>query len=224
MTAQEHSQLTQAIGSESLPLQRAGNLSTAEAAAQPGSLAPRLGALLLVLLVAVFALGDYALPFSDQGRHLWVDLWWTAAALFTGLRCFATARVLDHNNHAAKAWTMFGWGCMAWAAGMLVWDYRELIVNDITPFPALSDVGYLAFALLFAVGVLLYRPRAPSGPFALMEFSQLGIFIACIVAVHTVILYAPLTELEQPLLYLMTALAYPVLYMALLIHSVVSLW
>ena len=223
MTSQERSQLTQAIGSESLPLQRAGNLSTAEAAAQPGSSPPRLGALLLVLLVAVFALGDYALPFRDQGRHLWVDLWWTAAALLTGLRCFATARVLDHNNHAGKAWTMFGWGCMTWAAGMVAWDYRELIMKDITPFPALSDVGYLGFALLFAVGVLLYRPRAPSVPFALMEFSQLGIFIACIVAVHTVILYAPLTELEQPVVYLITALAYPVLYTALLIHSVVSL-
>src|SRR3569832_642362 len=88
MTSQERSQLTQAIGSESLPLQRAGNLSTAEAAAQPGSSPPRLGALLLVLLVAVFALGDYALPFRDQGRHLWVVFWWSVAALLTGFCCF----------------------------------------------------------------------------------------------------------------------------------------
>src|SRR3569832_3005915 len=74
MTSQERSQLTQAIGSESLPLQREGNLYTAEAAAQPGSSPPRLGVLLLVLLVAVFALGDYALFFCVFGCFLWVVL------------------------------------------------------------------------------------------------------------------------------------------------------
>lgn len=177
---------------------------------------------LLALTVVTFAVGAYALPLSKEARYLWVDGFWTLVSLLTGLRCFATARSLESDER--KAWWMFGWGCIAWFLGMLIWDYYELVLGELTPFPALSDVGFLGAAFFFAAGVLFYRAKAPSAPFALMEFSQVGIFIACLIAAHIVILYGPLTELDEPPVYWLTALAYPVLYVALMVYAVASTW
>lgn len=182
----------------------------------------KLHALLLVLLVVMFALGIYVPPFDQETRHVWVDLIWTFTSLLTGQRCFAAARALD--GSARKAWWMFGWGCVAWFGGMLIWDYYELVMGFVTPFPSTADLGFLSFALFFAVGVLFYRPKAPNAPFALMEFSQFGILISCMVAVHIVVMYGPLTDIDQPTSYRAVALAYPILYMALLVHVLASLW
>src|SRR3569833_2629994 len=77
-----------------------------------------------------------------------------------------------------------GRGCLAWFGGMLAWDYYELVLGFVTPFPSVADLGFLSFALFFAVGVLFYRPKAPNVPFALMEFSLFGILISCMLAAH----------------------------------------
>jgi len=182
----------------------------------------KLHALLLILLVAMFALGAYVLPLDQATRHVWVDFIWTFASLLTGQRCLAVARSLG--GSARRAWRMFGWGCLAWFGGMLAWDYYELVLGFVTPFPSVADLGFLSFALFFAVGVLFYRPKAPNVPFALMEFSQFGILISCMVAAHIVVMYGPLAELDQPASYRAVALTYPIVYMALLVHGLASLW
>ncbi|MBI3576074.1 MAG: PAS domain S-box protein, partial [Gammaproteobacteria bacterium] len=176
----------------------------------------------LIALLAVFSIGHYLVPLSPIARLWWADSFWTAAALLAAVRCFVTAR--HRSGHRRQAWRLFALGCLAWFGGMLMWDYMELIAGRITPFPAPSDFGYLLFVPFFSAGLLLYRTESPGTSFRLFDLSQLGVFVACIVIVHIVLFYQSALDLKQPTLYLVTALAYPVLYMTLLVQAVAHLW
>ncbi len=180
----------------------------------------RFRGLMLAGIVILFVLGDYILPLTQEQRHWWANVFWTMTSLLAMLRCFAVARGLS--GQWRKAWFLFGAGCASWFLGMLVWDYRELVLGEVTPFPALSDIGFLLFAPLFAAGLFSYRAGNTGLSFRLMEFSQLGIFTLCIIAAHVVVFYDPLLLQGQGALYIVTALAYPVLYMALLVQGMAS--
>src|SRR3569832_2904998 len=93
----------------------------------------KLHALLLILLVAMFALGAYVLPLEQATRHVWVDFIWTFASLLTGQRCLAVARTLG--GSARRARRMFGWGCHAWIGGLQARDYYEHDLGFVTPYP-----------------------------------------------------------------------------------------
>ncbi len=185
-------------------------------------LAPRPVAMTLIGVVVLFIVGDYVLPFSQEARHWWTDAFWTAMSLAAALRCFAVARALS--GRLSLAWWMFGAGCFAWFVGMVVWNYLELVVGELTPFPALSDIGFLLLAPFAAAGLFYYRAEKRSAQFTLMEFSQFGIFIACLVAAHVVIFYQPILDHRHEDMYVVTALAYPVLYLALIIYAITSLY
>ena len=182
----------------------------------------RLRQVAAVLFVVIFAIGEYGMPLDKSGAHWWSDGAWTVASLLAAWRCFTVAVTLPRPE--GRAWRLFGLACFAWFLGMLDWDYQELVLGQVTPFPALSDIGFLSLAPFFAAGLIFYRNEAPSASFTIMETSQIGIFISCIVAVHIVTFYGPLSRDDLSILYRVTALAYPVLYMTLLVQVISSLW
>jgi diguanylate cyclase (GGDEF)-like protein/PAS domain S-box-containing protein len=187
--------------------------------------APHKNTLTLIALagvVAVFAIGNYRFGFSQWTIHWWADLGWTLASLFTGLKCLQTAK--HQHGPYRKAWRFVGAGCLVWFAGMLVWDYQELVVHQITPFPALSDIAYLATALLWMVGMLWYRADAPTAPVTLKQICNLGIILSAIAIVVPVILSGSLRASTGSRPYLTTAVAYPVVYGAALVFGLACLW
>ncbi|GEM_PF-635496 len=188
----------------------------------PGARLPLTSAYWLIALLAVFSIGHFLLQLSSVARLWWADSFWTAVALFAAIRCHATAR--HHAGYLRHAWQLFALGCLVWFGGMLVWDYMELVMGQTTPFPALSDLGYLLFVPFFSAGLLFYRTDSPGASFRLLDLSQLGVFVACIVIIHVVLFHQAASELMQPNLYLATALAYPVFYMTLLVQAVANLW
>jgi len=46
------------------------------------------------------------------------------------------------------------------------------VVGEITPFPALSDIGFLAFAPLFMVAFVVVRKQSQSHSFTLIQISK----------------------------------------------------
>ncbi len=185
----------------------------------PGGLAELLG---IIAFLSTFAIGNYVLPFSRFEVHWWADLFWSVGALLAALKCFAAVRGLQ--GAVRNAWRLFGLGCFAWFIGMLFWDVQELLMDVLTPFPSLSDVGYFLFPILFGLGFLYYRSERLRSSLTLLEFSQFGIFLTCIVLVHLVIFATALREINESSFYVASALAYPVLYMGVLIYCVATLW
>lgn len=172
--------------------------------------------------LVVFAIGNYLLPFGRSEIHWWADLFWTAGALFTALKCHSVTRALQ--GTMKQVWRLFGLGCLFWFLGMVVWDVQELLLHEFTPFPSLSDVGYYLFALFIGLGFFYSRSDKHVVPLTLLEFSQFGIFLTCIVLSHLVIFAAPINKVDVSALYAASALAYPVLYMSVLIYCVATLW
>ena len=154
---------------------------------------------------------------------LWItDLAWSFAALAAGLKCFSAAATMA--GYQRQVWRLFGMGCFSWFAGMLVWDYKELIVGTLTPFPAISDIGFIAFAPLFLAGFVMLRSHSPGNSLTLIQVAKIGILICSIIIAHLIVLLEPVRHLNESALYVFAALAYPVVYMSTLVFAIATLW
>lgn len=173
--------------------------------------------------IVFFILCNYIIDL-DPTTHRWIiDLAWSLAALAAALRCFATARQTDVNEKLA--WVVFGSANLSWFLGMLVWDYQELVKGIATPFPGISDIGFLLFAPLMSAGLIAYNKKIKPTSFTIKQLGELGLIFCTIIISLIIILYQDIINLKEPPLYLYTALAYPVLYMGaffLGLHNLIS--
>ncbi len=169
--------------------------------------------------VVVFVIGDY-LVLSPSMSRWWADLSWTLVSLVAGIECLRTARALSGDKR--RAWLYFGAGCLAWFAGMLVWDYRELIQQQITPFPDYSDAGFMALAPLYVLG-LIYMSARRGLDLTLKDLADLGV-IATVVALGSWLALADL--LDNPglsITYRGLTLSFPVLYLTAFVFALLVL-
>ena len=130
---------------------------------------PYIAALLLALLV--YAGGLFAFERGSRAVHLWTDLFWTVAAAYATWECFRTAHRLEGARR--RAWMLFGWGCSSWLAGILVWDYRELVLHEYQPFAGFQDYACLALLVFFIVGFFYCRAETPYARAALRKLCNL---------------------------------------------------
>lgn len=165
--------------------------------------------------VALFILVHYLLLPPSMARW-WADLSWTFVSLVAGIECLRTARTLSADQR--RAWLYFGAGCLAWFAGMLVWDYRELVERELTPFPDYSDAGFMALAPLYVLG-LIYMSTRRGLDLTLKDAADLGV-IATVVALGSWLGLAEL--LHKPglsITYRGLALAWPVLHLTAFVFA-----
>jgi diguanylate cyclase (GGDEF)-like protein/PAS domain S-box-containing protein len=169
--------------------------------------------------VAVFVIGHYLVLPPSMARW-WADLSWTLVSLVAAIECLRTARTLS--GHQRRAWLCFGAGCLAWFAGMLVWDYRELIQRELTPFPDYSDAGFMALAPLYVLG-LIYMSARRGLDLTLKDLADLGV-IATVVALGSWLAFGGL--LHKPglsVMYRGLALAWPVLHLTAFVFAMLVL-
>lgn len=185
----------------------------------PRNALERLG---IIVFVAIFATGNLLFAAGSQEIRWWSDLFWTAASLLTAIKCFRLSGILQ--GSAQTAWRLFAAACGSWFVGMLIWGFQELWLNELTPFPSLSDLAFYLFLILCGAGLVHIRGERLRAPLTLLELSQFGIFLSCIVLAHLVI-FAPLLQTSgHPTFYLVSALSYPILSMALLAYGVAMFW
>jgi diguanylate cyclase len=63
-------------------------------------------------------------------------------------------------------WVLVALACLSWGLGEAYWSWHSLR-SDVVPFPSLADVGFLSFAVLMAVGLLVHPARG--GPSAFLQ-------------------------------------------------------
>ncbi|OFX13725.1 MAG: hypothetical protein A2516_02630 [Alphaproteobacteria bacterium RIFOXYD12_FULL_60_8] len=169
------------------------------------------------LFLGVFVLGEYILLKNQLATHVWADGFWTLSSLLAAWRCLSTARQASGRDQAA--WTFFGAGCLSWFFGMLAWDYYELVEQVVTPFPAISDFGFMGFAPLFLIGGIFYSSHSPTAGDTLRHVFNLGLIICATIIGAIIILYDAVVTSTESVLYLTAALAYPVLYVSALLFG-----
>jgi signal transduction histidine kinase len=171
----------------------------------------------ILIFAIVFSIGDYVIPMGLFAHHVWADVAWTLTALIAAIRCLATARHVQGDEKTA--WQLFGLGCAAWFIGMLLWSYFELIEDSPIPFPGISDIGFLAFAPFLMAGLILYLRNSSSFALTVKVLGELALVLCVTIITMIVILYNPLVEMQESSLYLITALAYPALYVGVFLFG-----
>jgi diguanylate cyclase (GGDEF)-like protein len=84
--------------------------------------------------------------------------------LAAAVACIATARQARRSAHkAARSWTLLAAATGSWGAGEAVWSYYELLAGRQSPFPSMADVGFLTFAVLAVVALMLWPSVALTG-------------------------------------------------------------
>jgi PAS domain S-box-containing protein len=171
---------------------------------------------------AIFILGfAIGMPAEGEARHLWVDGAWTLTYLATTLISLFVATRLQGRDRVA--WACFAAASGSWFIAQLIWDYYELIAHITTPFPAISDLFYLIFAPCYAVGLMYFgeKPTGASlGPKLVSQMIMIGAAVFVAVGLH--VSEAIVASTDGPL-YVMTAVAYPLLYDAAFLLGVLSL-
>ena len=170
------------------------------------------------LFIGGFAIGQ---PAEESLRHWWVDGAWTLTYLATTLLSLWAATRLKGRDR--MAWGFFAAASGAWFIAQLIWDYYELLADISTPFPALSDLFYLLFAPLYAVGLMFFgeKPKGASiGPKLVSQLVMIGAAVYAAVGLH--VSEAIVLSVDGPL-YLATAVAYPLFYDAAFLMGVLSL-
>jgi PAS domain S-box-containing protein len=168
--------------------------------------------------IGAFALGH---PTDEVLRHWWVDGAWTLTYLATTSISLWAALTLTGRDRIA--WGFFAAAAAAWLVGQLIWDYYEVVANVVTPFPALSDLFYLAFAPLYAVGLMFFgeKPKSASiGPKLVSQLVMIGAAVYAAVGLHV---SEAIVASRDGLLYVATAVAYPLLYDAAFLLGALSL-
>jgi PAS domain S-box-containing protein len=170
------------------------------------------------LFIGGFALGQ---PADETLRHWWVDGAWTLTYLAATLLSLRAALTL--NGRDRMAWGFFAAASGSWFVAQVIWNYYELLADISTPFPAISDLFYLLFAPLYAVGLMFFgeKPKGASiGPKLVSQLVMIGAAVYAAVGLHV---SEAIVMSEHGPLYLATSVAYPLLYDAAFLMGVLSL-
>jgi signal transduction histidine kinase len=195
----------------------AGQDTQAEAGPRPAVLTA-LGALVLV-----YSIVTYGGLLDGIALIWWSDLTWTMISLAAGLKSLHTA-ARQRKPNQRRAWIAFGVAALLWCAGMIVWDYLELVRSVVTPYPSLADYFYLALAPAFVVGIFFYREGTPSRYVTLVQVGNMGIIVCTVIIVTSIILYPQVQASDQPRAYLYFAGAYAVVFMSAFLFALFSYW
>jgi signal transduction histidine kinase len=171
---------------------------------------------------AIFILGfALGIPEAESARHWWIDGAWTITYCATALISLVAALRLQGRDRIA--WACFAAAAGSWFVAQLIWDYYELFALISTPFPAVSDLFYLAFAPAYAIGLMYFgeKPKGASlGPKLVSQLIMLGAAVYVAVGLHV---SEAIVGSEENALYIATAVAYPLLYDAAFLMGVLSL-
>jgi len=170
--------------------------------------------------VLLFVICQQAAAPASALIHWGTDLAWTLASLLAGAECLRAARGLSGDQR--RAWLFFAAGCLAWLAGMLFWDYRELVQREITPFPDYSDLGFLALPPLYVFGFIYISTRRGVS-LTLKDIADLGTIVALAIFGCWLALADQLSTSEHTPVYRTFAVAFPVLHASALVFALLTL-
>ncbi len=174
-------------------------------------------------VLIVYALVIYGGVLEGSLANWWSDIAWTVASLATGLKSLQTAsRQLE--RRIKLAWLFFALAALSWFVAMLFWDYYELVRQEYSPFPTIADVFFLGYAPLFIVGAFLYRSKALTTEFTLIQIGNLGMIMCAIFAVCFSIFLVPYRLSDESALYKNFALSFPFAYWSSFFFALFCYW
>lgn len=121
------------------------------------------------------------------------DVAWTIAAALAMVSSFRAARSLHGRDR--MAWLIFAFACSAWLIGQIIWDFFELYLGILSPFPSFADVGYFLFGPLMLVGLFVLRATQQERRLTWLRVANLGLLLCSLISILITTLARPLAEM-----------------------------
>ena len=169
--------------------------------------------LLLLSVLAVYSTGDVNRTFSDLGE--------SAVAALAAVNCMLAAR--SSSGRLRVAWGGLAGATLSWAVGQAIWSWYELVQHTPTPFPGLSDLGYLGFPVGAVIALAIFPSDVSSAHRWRMTLD--GLMTACAIGLVSwaTALGAVVRAGGDSPLGLCVSVAYPISDIALLVVCVLVL-
>ncbi|MEF2554519.1 ATP-binding protein [Aurantimonas sp. A2-1-M11] len=172
-------------------------------------------------LLLVYSAGRYGADLTEIQIHWWNDLFWTSESLIVGLACF---QVYRNNESENRAWLFFALGHLAFFAAMLVWSFYEVVLGQLNPFPSPADIGFLATALFFALGVSTSGSLSGRSLFWGFTVSKVAVVATGTLLIAAIWLADAVVEAQTDWLYTTVALAWTVGFSTVFVYGCVAFW
>jgi diguanylate cyclase (GGDEF)-like protein len=142
------------------------------------------------VLIATFYL---IIPTSGGVGTVLSNTFFTLVSGGSGLLCLRTARLLGDDG---LPWRYFGFGCLSWFAGQMVWNWYDVILRTPVPYPSLADIGYAFFYPFMFLGIaLLIRRNVRELPAGGVLLDSL-VFVAAFALIAYEAVLSPLTGVD----------------------------
>lgn len=179
--------------------------------------------LLMLISLAIFALGIFLLKGNSYVLNIWTDIFWTSSSILCVFRCFKTSGKMELRS-LRMAWRWFGIGASFWTLGMFVWSWRQLVQGVHLPFPDVSTFLFLSIVPCNIVGLIYYCWNVSHLENKLISLMDIGVSLCVISFVCIILFYRALIEYEGSLFYLLMVMAYPFLNITALFFATLQIW
>ena len=175
---------------------------------------------ILLAIVLLFIVVTRWSGMNERTIVIFTDVSWLLISFAAGLRCWLAGN--KYTGRIRLGWRFFAAGCFAWSLGLLYWAYQEVVLQQLTPFPAFSDVGFLLMSPLFLIGFYYFKSDSSQRKLKLLDISQLGIIACAILLIHQIVFIEPIFQSKESFLYILVATSYPVVYMSVAVYTLVN--
>ena len=111
------------------------------------------GYVIFYVLVMVFQ------PFGEKNPQLLGDVLYLPANVCASILAFVVS-VSARDRRMSTSWRIIGLAFASRAIGDILWAWSDLVLGVLPTTPAISDIFYLSFYVLFIAGLLHYsQPR-----------------------------------------------------------------
>jgi len=164
-----------------------------------------------------------AIAFAPASAAVWInDSAWTLASGAGCLAALRTARGLD--VVAARAWWWIAAGCGSWFIGQLHWNYNQLVLGIVMPYPNLGQVFYSSFAVFMIIGILQFPEARRDMPLTLKHAGNVALVVCCLVAAGVLGLYEPVMRSQASAVYMWVGAFHSVLLAGTFLVTLFALW
>jgi hypothetical protein len=165
-----------------------------------------------------------AIAVASEPVAIWInDIAWTAASAAAAIACFRATRLMTGARR--RAWMLLGIGCSSWFIGQLHWNYSQLVLGELVPFPSIGQIFYSAFAVFSVASVVTTLPDSHRRtPFTLKQVGNIGLVMCCLVVTVVLGILEPALQANVPAFYLWIAFAHTVLVAATFLVTLYALW
>jgi signal transduction histidine kinase len=164
-----------------------------------------------------------AIALAPSTAAVWInDLAWTCSSLLGFLIAARTARRLD--PHGRRPWWLIALGCGSWFIGQLYWNYNQLVLGIVMPYPNIGQVFYSAFAVFMIAGIL-YLPEARRGmPLTIKHAGNVALVVCCLGASGVLGLLEPVLQSNASFAYMAIGSLHSVLLAGTFLVALFALW